>query len=201
MLILPFRLSDCLDQVQRVFLTWETISGRRADSRVQFPQRHNFSSFYYNCGHRYCLCLSYVGKHSDVATSHIHESTYATMDAQTHKCPKCKFEVPLSECRRRSVSQGRAPSWCRSCRNAQDRKRRKKKRIKAINEPLRRIRWTSPAEAVIANFAASAKAAGGLAQLGSHLHRKLKSENPDEQLRAVRIHLKLAIAVAEVRAD
>ena len=112
---------------------------------------------------------------------------------QQHTCPKCGVTLPLSVFKLRSRSQNRAPSWCKACRNSQDRVRRARQRIRLLSECLRRIRFSTPPERVGILFAAATHFAGGMDLLAHRLESQLRSRSRSVRLSAAKLMIKLAL--------
>ncbi len=107
-----------------------------------------------------------------------------TMPGELRVCPKCRGQLLDTAFKLRSRAQGLRPSWCKICRNQQDRTRRARQRQRALNECLRRIRRNSPPDRVRVLFVASAQLAGGFASLAKLLQRRLESNDISTAIRA-----------------
>lgn len=114
------------------------------------------------------------------------------MDAildQLRICPQCHDTLPLSAFKLRSRLQGRAPSWCRECRNRKDRERRVRHHSRvqklALNECLRRIRRNSPPDRASVLFSAAFYLAGGSRSFAEILADRVRSKSPVTALRAI----------------
>lgn len=55
-------------------------------------------------------------------------------------CPKCNQQLPLDQFKRRSVAQGRAPSWCKPCIATAERARRQRLKDASIRDLGRHIK-------------------------------------------------------------
>ncbi len=111
-----------------------------------------------------------------------------------HACPKCGDTHPLSAFKLRSRLQGRSPSWCKECRNRQDRIRRTRQRERDVNEYLRRIRFSSPPARVEAMFVSAARRAGGIDVVSQRIADRIRSPHIRTALSAVTLLLKLVCA-------
>lgn len=111
-----------------------------------------------------------------------------------HLCPKCGDIHSLSAFKLRSRTQGRSPSWCKPCRNGQDRRRRARQRERDVNEYLRRIRFSSPPARVEALFVSAARRAGGIDVVSQRIAERIRSPHIRTALSAVTLLLKLVCA-------
>lgn len=117
-----------------------------------------------------------------------------------HVCPKCGDTHSLSEFKLRSRLQGRSPSWCKDCRNRQDRIRRARQRERDVNEYIRRIRFRSPPARVEALFVSAARRAGGIDVVSQRIAERIRSPHIRTALSAVTLLLKLVCAADGNRA-
>lgn len=115
---------------------------------------------------------------------------------QPRACPKCRQTLPLTTFKRRSRAQDCAPSWCRVCRNAQDRARRARQRELEAHEYLRRIRFGTSPTKVETLFALAAYRAGSIEALGDWFAARLRSGSNRSRLAASILFMKLTLARA-----
>ena len=111
-----------------------------------------------------------------------------------HTCPKCGDTLPLTAFKLRSRSQGRTPSWCKECRNSQDRGRRVRQRIRQLNECLRRVRFGTSPQRVGILFTTAAHFAGGMDLLAHRLESQIRGRSPRVSVSAAALLIKLVIA-------
>jgi hypothetical protein len=86
-------------------------------------------------------------------------------------CSKCGIRKPLDQFKRRSVAQGRTPSWCKPCVAASDRARRQRKRAAVTRELGRHIKSGTPAEKTRLVMASLVQRLGGVEAVAAALVR------------------------------